>query len=309
VTLVAKPVPEHFLNVVSEHYGLHVTPVEQLSGGEESDVYRVFNSNGVFVLRIGPAWRSVAELVWSYSRAYEASQQIPEVTSPLLSRNGMPVVEAENRPLSLFPFVEGMPLDRDDDSQRDQAAVLLARLHKHFIGSTGHDQRPPTSTNAPGVRKPRHDPPEIFDPNLERYLSETRLERHHLRATIHGDFYRGNVLCRDKRIQGLIDWDDCRIGDLYQDLAWSIWEFAKDAATGDRLDECRAMRFVNVYRQSAGPVSIDGLGFVVPLIRKHLRYEIRRDVAARENGEYMDEEYLAGQIRAFQSLKDHQLSN
>jgi Ser/Thr protein kinase RdoA (MazF antagonist) len=221
----------------------------------------------------------------------------------------MLVVETENRPLSLFPFVEGAPLNRDDGSQRDQAAVLLARLQRHFIGSTGHGQRPPTSANAPGMRKPRQDPAGIFDPNLDRYLSEIHLERYHLRAPIHGDFYRGNILCRDKRIQGLIDWDDCRIDELHQDFAWSIWEFAKDAAAGDRLDEGRAMRFVDVYRQSAGPVSTDELGFVVPLIRNHLRYEIRRDVAARENGEYMDEEYLAGQIRAFQSLKDHQFSN
>jgi Ser/Thr protein kinase RdoA (MazF antagonist) len=302
------PIPESLLSAVAAHYGFRPKPAERLGGGEESVIYRVACVEGDLVLRISPEWRSVAELTWSYRRALDAARQIPEVVAPLPTRDGMPVVLVQTQPVSLFPFVRGVHLDREKSRLRDQAAALLARLHKFFLGSGGQGTRPPAAPAAPVMRQAKSFLPELADPDLDRYLANGRAVWDDLRAPIHGDFYRGNLLCHGERIQGLIDWDDCRIGGLHQDLAWSLWEFAKDPISGDQLDETRALQFLEAYRRSAGPVPTDALDFVVPLIRKHLRYEIHRAVAAKELGEQVDNDYLGSELRAFRNLKGIELS-
>ncbi len=50
---------------------------------------------------------------------------------------------------------------------------------------------------------------------------------------LHGDFWPGNILWRDGRLVGVIDWEDARFGDPLSDLANSrlevLWAFGRDA--------------------------------------------------------------------------------
>ena len=48
---------------------------------------------------------------------------------------------------------------------------------------------------------------------------------------------------------------------------------------------------------------IDDLGFVVPLIRRQLREEIRCALAARDAGEAIDAAYLREELEAFENLR------
>ena len=115
-------------------YGLRLTLGNRLSDGEESEVYRVDADGRPLVLRIAPAWRRGEELRWAYERASEAQRTIPQVIAPLRNKYGDPLMTvAGGRPVSLFPFLEGRQLERDDTSMRDQAARLLAKLHRHFL--------------------------------------------------------------------------------------------------------------------------------------------------------------------------------
>jgi aminoglycoside phosphotransferase (APT) family kinase protein len=52
-------------------------------------------------------------------------------------------------------------------------------------------------------------------------------------ALLHGDFWPGNLLWRDGRLVGIIDWEDAALGDPLADLANGrleiLWAFGRDA--------------------------------------------------------------------------------
>jgi aminoglycoside phosphotransferase (APT) family kinase protein len=52
-------------------------------------------------------------------------------------------------------------------------------------------------------------------------------------ALLHGDFWPGNILCREGRIAAVIDWEEAKIGDPLYDVATSrldlLWAFGIDA--------------------------------------------------------------------------------
>ena len=102
-------------------------------------------------------------------------------------------------------------------------------------------------------------------------------------ALAHGDYYRGNVRCVNRRIVALFDWDDACYWTLENELAWSLWEFAQadEAAT---LDLDRADRFLRTYSAHGGPVSLRDCSFIIPFIRDDIRTEIREAAAMAEAG-------------------------
>jgi aminoglycoside phosphotransferase (APT) family kinase protein len=63
---------------------------------------------------------------------------------------------------------------------------------------------------------------------------------------LHGDFWPGNILWRDGRLVGIIDWEDARFGDPISDLAngrlETLWAFGRDAM----------QRFTQCYLATAG---------------------------------------------------------
>ena len=127
-------------------------------------------------------------------------------------------------------------------------------------------------------------------------------------APVHGDFYRRNLLCRDGRIVGLIDWDEARPDVQLREVAWAVWEFGQ--VGGDRLDFGRAAEFLAAYAEAGGDLPTDADQAVIPLIRWHLREEIRRAHAATACGcarSTEDREYTDGEVRAFGWLRDAQL--
>jgi Ser/Thr protein kinase RdoA (MazF antagonist) len=291
------------IGFVAEQYGQSILIRDKLCGGEESDVFRVEANEGTLALRISPAWRSFDELLWAYRRARETQARIPQVTAPLLSKASAPLIVVGGRPVSIFPFVDGERLDRDDDGLREQAARLLAELHAFFLRQPRYKARPASSPENPTRRRPKANPEAIIDADLDSYLAKTHDGRMALLAPIHGDFYPGNILCRGGEIRGLIDWDDCRVGSLYDELAWSVWEFCKDPKGRNQLVVDRACQFFRSYAAAGGPVPTENLRFVVPLIRQHLRVEIRSALAAKEAGEAIDEDYLREELEAFANLK------
>ena len=87
-----------------------------------------------------------------------------------------------------------------------------------------------------------------------------------------------------------------------RELAWAVWEFCADSSA-DMLDLSRARRFLNVYGGNEGPVQVEDRSDIVPLIRAHLRYEIRRALAVSESGGAFARGHVESQIRAFAKLR------
>jgi len=270
-----------------------------LNGGEEAQVWRVESIDGPLVVHASPAWRGTEELAWIHGLLRFTARQAPEAVAPLPARDGSTLIPHQDWWLSLFPFVPGAFLDREDAVQREAAARLLARMHRAMLGWKAPGRRP---NSTPAQLPPIPDPPELVDAALDAWRAGLAASVESLtRGPIHGDYYRRNVLWHDDRISGVIDWFESRIAYLIEEIAWSTWEFAKTAA-GDDLHLDRAQDFLAAYLDEGGPVSPREFQHVVPAIRWGLRDEVRAALAAASRGLPWDPEYRAEEIRAFGRL-------
>jgi Ser/Thr protein kinase RdoA (MazF antagonist) len=212
----------------------------------------------------------------------------------------------------VFPFVAGRLLDRESLAELDSAAWLLGRLHR--VLPEWPNLRPRPSSPDPVLSSPDvasaaeldQQAAVLPDAELDDFLRRWRAHPRLPAVPIHADFYRGNLLCSDGRVVGLLDWDDARISSREYELAWSVWELAQAPEPGVTLDAGRAARFLTAYAET-GPVDVSDRSFVVPLIRAHLRFEVMRAAADRQRGMPVDEDYVAREVAAFDSLRTQTL--
>lgn len=286
--------PASLAEIVADRYGLAGAPDPIVDGGDECLLWRLA-APPVAVVRVSPARRTVAGLAASHRVAAAFGVFVPEVTRPLAAWDGTTVFRWENRPVSVWPLIDGAPLDRENADLRARAAALLARLHLAATRVGDVVAKPVTEDRTaahPGSRLPD----DALDAWCERWLRHIEEPA----GFVHGDFYRRNILCRDGRIVGLIDWDDARHDLLVTELAWAMWEFAK-SPDGTTLTGERAAQFLNDYRAAGGPVRPSPA--LIPLIRLQLRYEVDRAERARHRGEPVDETYQQSEIAAFDALR------
>ncbi|MBZ0295536.1 MAG: phosphotransferase [Anaerolineae bacterium] len=272
-------------------------PWQRLTGGYESDVWRV----GELVVRIGPAWRTDAELGWIHDLVRHCAATIPEVVAPLDAVDGRTWFRWQDRPVLVLPFVPGEQLNRDDDHQMQQAARLLARIHRAGLQWPGKRPRPALSATAPPTPAGQIDLTSIVDAELDDWYARVFQREPHVQGPVHGDYYRANLLCVDGQVTGIIDWDESDLRPLVTEIAWAMWEFTHNAA-GDDLDVARAARFLEAYRAEHDVLTDRDRPSLVPLIRWHLREEVRRSLAAEQRGEEVDLGYRHAEIRAFNAL-------
>src|SRR5437764_5927387 len=108
-------------DAVADVFGIDATGGERLHGGEESATFRVRDH----VVRIGPSWRTDAELDWCYAVAHDVANEVPEVVPPIRSEAGRGVIRVQGLPVTFWPFVDGGWLgDPDHDDIRDAAGLV-----------------------------------------------------------------------------------------------------------------------------------------------------------------------------------------
>ena len=255
----------------------------RLHGGEESAAYRI----GAVVVRIAPQWRTDREMAWFAQLADHAAAVVPEVVAPLRSAFDSFVVRLTGRPVSAWPFVAGEWPAMGDHVLRDQAAELLARLHKALADAPVPHEPPTPMAQGPGE--------DLRDAELDAWLES----RACLAAQpLHGDFYRGNALAVDGRITALLDWDDAYVGPVEKDVCEAAWEWGGGLATGSLAG---ALAFLAAYTSSGG--------IAVPqyALRQYARARMRAEILyARTRWQTLDADdhaYHRDQIAAFHALK------
>lgn len=255
----------------------------RLAGGDESAAFEC----GDLVVRVGPTWRSDASLAWSNEVALAAAEVVPEAIAPLRRPDGTTVVRIDDRPVTLWRFIEGVKADDRDPDQRAQAADLLARLHR-ALAVRRWEARPPSKV-------PMAPTPDLEDADLDTWLR--LFDRDHTGVqALHGDFYAGNTLVADGRIVALLDWDEALLGPPERELAWAAWEWGDCL---DSLDLGPALEFVDAYKAAGGPARRIGEHDLRPLVRQRLRWEASHRRATEGEGS----EYEARQLRAFHALR------
>jgi Ser/Thr protein kinase RdoA (MazF antagonist) len=178
-----------------------------LAGGHKNTLLRC----GDVVLRV--EHRDPESVAWEHELTAFLSHDVPEVVTPLVALDGSAFEERDGTVVSVLPFVEGTPLDRDDETQR-LAAGLLARLHWVRIW-----------------RRPRPDRPAFADPDFET-----------------NDWWDVQIV----EMPPMLDWEDTRVDWPAWELANATWELWKDEAH-DRLDPDRSARFLEAYAEADGP--------------------------------------------------------
>jgi len=124
----------------------------------------------------------------------------------------------------VLAFVGGSSLIEPPDQASciERAAEMLARIHQIPV------------EGLPGLPA-RHEPlPEVFGywpQGAEWEALKTHLEQASIEpfsgddSLCHGDFWPENILWREGRIAGVLDWEDAALGDPLSDLACSRLEF------------------------------------------------------------------------------------
>jgi len=272
---------------------------EPLEGGHKNRLLRC----GEVVLRIEE--RDPESVAWEHELTTFLSHDVPEVVTPLVALDGSTFAETDGVVVSVLPFVEGAPLDRDDESERLEVARLLARLH--WVGRIW--------------KRPRPDRPAFADLDLEtnawwdvRIIEMPAVlarayERSRAwlaaapwlgRGAVHGDVYRGNLRVRDRRIRGVLDWEDARVDWPAWELANATWEVCKDEAR-DRLDPERSARFLDAYAEAEGPGE---LGPFDDLLRLRLVADALYSLTSAARGEPWSPRYVEHLLRALERFDD-----
>jgi Ser/Thr protein kinase RdoA (MazF antagonist) len=282
------PLTDDILEVAEKSFGIDAdaSPV-RLYGGEESASYRL----GENVVRIGPTWRTDAELEWCYTIATHASRSVPEALASRRTQEGRCVTRVDDRPVTVWPFVEGVWADKTDPDQRLRAANLLARLHRALrdlrVVARPVDSSPLVATS------------DLDDADLDGQIAELH-QRYRQRQPLHGDFYRGNIIVSGGAFAGLVDWDNAFVGPPEQELAWASWEWSDARQTQD-LAPCA--EFISAYAGGGGPAGRIDEATLACFVRGRLRWEIAYSRAMRNRGVEVDAEYEAETKEVFFALK------
>jgi Ser/Thr protein kinase RdoA (MazF antagonist) len=297
---------------IVRRYGLLPVAAVAIHNGDEASVWRVQTTAGPagpVVVRVGPAWRTTAEVAWVHDLLDYAAHTLDVAVAPLPARDGTTAFWWRGRPVALFPFVAGTALNREDTHLRREAARLLARVHNTLRRWPDPRPRPPAGPDAPS-RWPRPpDPSALVDPELDAWHGAWSRGHVGTATPVHGDFYRRNILCQAGRIVGLIDWDEARLEASVREVAWAAWEFGK-VDDGTHLDAGRARAFFEAYTGAGGDLPADLEADALPLIRWRLREEIRHALTAAARGAISadDHAYTSRQVEAFRLLRDHRWS-
>jgi Ser/Thr protein kinase RdoA (MazF antagonist) len=268
-----------------------------LAGGHKNTLLRC----GDVVLRV--EHRDPESVAWEHELTAFLSHDVPEVVTPLVALDGSTFEEKDGTVVSVLPFVEGTPLDRDDEAQRLEAARLLARLH--WVGRIWRRPRPDRpayadldfETNAWWDVRIVEMPP-VLEQAYEQSRGWLGAAPWLTRGAVHGDLYRGNLRVRDRRIHGLLDWEDARVDWPAWELANATWELCKDEAH-DRLDPDRSTRFLEAYVEADGPGEI---GPFDDLLRLRLVADALYSLTNAARGEPWDLQYVEHLLRALERL-------
>jgi Ser/Thr protein kinase RdoA (MazF antagonist) len=224
---------------IAAHWGLPplVDPTP-LPGGYHNLALR----SGELVVRIEE--RDPESVGWEHELLAWLEPEVPEVVAPLRARDGSTFLLFGSLVISLIPFVDGEP------RAGLEAAELYARIHAR--GAAWPDARPrfrrPSYADLDWERNDWWDWTAIAKPpELVRAFQRTRAwiaSAPPLVVTpVHGDPAQQNVLWRNGRIAGVIDWEWARLDWPAVELAAAAYAFVEDEVDG----------FVRRYLDAGGP--------------------------------------------------------
>jgi Ser/Thr protein kinase RdoA (MazF antagonist) len=127
-----------------------------------------------------------------------------------------------------------------------------------------------------------------------------------LYAPIHGDMYSSNVLVKNHKIVGIVDWDECNNEILVYELGRTCWEYCKDIENITFHHE-RAERYLSLYKEAGGPAPESQWHLMIPLLRMLKFMDIMLYLNNSIIGDVWDPAYGLESIIALNNLKNYRL--
>lgn len=256
-----EPLPE----AIANRYGVAIPPRwERLLSDTTGGVFR----GGEFVVRVEPP--DPESVGWEHALLRFLANEIEQVVAPLAALDGSTFYLDGGHVVSVFPFLEGEELRSHEAFFRQELPALLARLHRHAQAWPMTEQRP----GVPSLRNRNWDRNDWWDWSLVEKPASLVRAFEELRewvadaddlcvCAIHGDFHTGNVLVRDGRVAGIVDWQYSRRDWPALELAGMVWDLSWD---GSSTTVDRALRddLIQKYVDSGGPGEAAA---VVPMMR------------------------------------------
>lgn len=266
------------------------TPLRWLEGGYEALVLKAEGRQGAIVLHVSSSQRSREELSWCHAVARHAHKAVPQVVVPI-ERDGDTLAEWHDRLLAVYPFVDGSTLDHNDPSLRNEAARLLAKLHRGLLDWSGGPR--PSGTWEMALAEL---PVSLRDDHLDAWWNAAEAEGV-VTSVIHGDYYRRNILCAGGTIAGVIDWHDAETAPLTLELAGAVFELCREGELVPKVTLARD--FIGAYRDSDGPVPEQEIASLARYMRLWIRRNVVKSLSV--GGDELDP-YMQQQINAFRHL-------
>lgn len=313
-----------------------VRSVSRVAGGELKEVYRLDLGDHSLALSLYRPETTPAMVASELAWVTEFAAQLPEVPRPIPTSDGARLfVEQTGRVAVLSEFIRGEHPDRMVATHRHAAAEMLAQLHE--IASNIKDPQPRPCYPAwseldwrenqwwvwSRVQRFLHDSdlndvPDIDSAKVEERLAKgleplpsalLALARLDLPAIpIHNDYFEGNLLYRDGRIFGVVDWDEARLDWRAWDIGNATWSFSR-ASEEHRMDALNAKAFLGDYESAGGEITDDERRVLVQLIRVRLLWETLYELGKGCLGYKMDWHYLYGNLTALDGFSEEYLDS
>ncbi len=212
---------------------------EKLSGGLSYELRRIDTDRGRFVVREANnmrAGRWGLALSDEYSLIQQLNQTpIPAPQARLFDDSGTVL----KHPFAVYDFIDGKPFLHANDpaSVGIHVAEALAQIHALSLTSIDTASLPMWSEFAGSIIM---NDPTVFDANTDEEVVRKALSEHwpppepDRLSLLHGDFWPGNLISKDDRIVGVLDWENAAVGDPVADVAVVrldlLWCFGPTAA-------------------------------------------------------------------------------
>lgn len=238
------------LEALLSQYGLgRLEHFAGIPAGIVNTNYRLETSSGRFALtlfeRLSPAQLQYFLSLIAHLRGHGVA-----CAGPIRDRAGMVLQTLGGRPAVIFEWIDGACLAQPAAAACAQVGELLAALHQAAAGfplSRTGDYSLSWMEQTCADLQPRLGPglgTVVADALVRvRPLARARLPR----GTIHGDLFRDNVLFRDGRLAGVIDFYYACTDLLLLDLAIAVNDWCVDD-TGE-IDEERARALLAAYHR------------------------------------------------------------
>ena len=254
------------LEAIADRYGVVIPPHwERLLSDTTGGVFR----GGEFVVRVEAA--DPESVSWEHALLRFLANEVEQVVAPLAALDGSTFYVEGGHVVSVFPFLEGDELRSHEGALfRQELPVLLAHVHRHAQAWPVTEQRP----GLPSLRDRNWDRNDWWDWSLVEKPASLVRAFDELRewvadaddlcvCAIHGDFHTGNVLVRDGRVAGIVDWQYSRRDWAALELAGLVWDLSWDGSSAT-IDRALRDDLIQKYVTSGGPGEA---ATVVPMMR------------------------------------------